>query len=271
MTFDALATLYAARPLRRAFGRSGAGTPVLMYHSVAENDANGRHPYFDLCTPPARFAEQVKALRDGSFHSVALAEAAGAARGAVAITFDDGYRDNFAAAWPVLKDHGFTATIFLVTDAVGTSFQGRPCLAWDEVRAMAREGVRFGSHTATHPELVHLGDAEIEREWKTSKQRIEQELGGTINTFSYPYAFPEADARFVARLRAILARLGYTCGVTTILGTARQGDDPMLLKRLPVSGRDDPALFAAKLEGAYDWLHGPQYWFKRAKGMARRS
>jgi peptidoglycan/xylan/chitin deacetylase (PgdA/CDA1 family) len=272
MSLDAIATLYAARPLRRLFGLSGrGGTPVLMYHSISDSAQDGRHPYFDLCTPPASFGAQVRALRERSFRSVPLTEARGAPRGSVAITFDDGYSDNLTAAWPVLKEDGFTATIFLVTDAVGGSFKGRPCLAWDDVRAMAREGAQFGSHTASHPELVRLGDAEIENECKISKQRLEDELHARVDLFSYPFAFPEADARFVARLRAILARLGYACGVTTILGTVRPDDDPFFLKRLPVSGHDDRALFEAKIEGAYDWMHGPQYLFKKARGLARRA
>ena len=76
---------------------------------------------------------------------------------AVVITFDDGFRDFYTAAFPVMQEHQFTATVFLPTAFIGEdrrSFKGAECLTWEEVRRLRRAGVQFGSHTVNHPRLV---------------------------------------------------------------------------------------------------------------------
>ena len=271
LRLDRLITLYLARPLVRRRGVP-VGWPILMYHSISDGGAVGAHAYYETNTTPGRFREQVRWLKDAGFHSVPLgAPAETAAQDkAVAITFDDGYRDSLTRAWPVLRECGFGATVFLATDYVGSSFKGRACLSWDEVRQGRREGIVFGSHTASHPELARLSDADVAHQWRASKDRIEQELGERIDLFSYPYAFPEACPAFVRRLRRILEDSGYARGVTTILGTVRDIKTEFFLPRLPVNSFDDNHLFRAKSEGAYNWLHNAQVLSKRVGRAIRR-
>jgi hypothetical protein len=92
-----------------------------------------------------------------------------------------------------------------------------------------------------------------------SKETLENELDCKVESFCYPYAFPEQDVRFKLTLRSHLEESGYKHGVGTILGVAREGDDTFFLKRLPVNSHDDGRFLRAKLEGAYDWLHRFQY------------
>jgi hypothetical protein len=66
----------------------------------------------------------------------------------------------------------------------------------------------------------------------------------------------------VEGLGRVLRRNGYRHGVTTIIGTTRERDNALFLKRLPINSLDDPDLFRAKLDGAYDWLRYPQYLYK---------
>jgi hypothetical protein len=94
-------------------------------------------------------------------------------------------------------------------------------------------------------------------------------LGELIESFSYPYAFPEPDRAFVGTLRSLLVAAGYQYGVTTILGRVRPGDDPLFLPRLPMNDGDDARLFHAKVAGAYDWIHAPQYAAKAIKARLR--
>ena len=164
------------------------------------------------------------------------------------------------------------ATVFLPTGFIGDSplkFKDRDCLAWRDVRELAEDGVAFGSHTVTHPQLAGLGPEAISRELDGSKQAIEDRLGRPVTCFSYPYRFPEEDGPFKSRLGALLHDAGYTHGVTTVIGRAGQGENPLFLKRLPVNSADDLALFRAKLEGGYDWLHRPQYISKKVKMLMR--
>jgi len=289
LRLDRLVTLGVVNPVRRAsaffpaqargYGSGRRTLPILMYHSISDDRQPGVAPYYRTVTTPRRFAEQMRLLQDCGWRGVSLAEGLAAwcglaedatAEKRVAVTFDDGFDDFRTAAAPILHACGFGATMFLPTayiseDASPRHFCGRDCLNWTEVRRLHAEGIEFGSHTFSHPRLVDLGWEEIEAEIALSKSEIEARLGHAITSFSYPFSFPQADTDFCGRLREILGRAGYRACVTTEIGCAGSGDDPYRLRRLPVNDDDDPALFAAKLGGDYNWLAGPQRAYKALK------
>lgn len=266
---DRLLSLRVARPLSRLCRPAGGRfLPILMYHSVSDDPEPGVHPYFRIATSPARFARQMEWLRQDGWAGVSLRaglqwlrEAPPAdPRRPVALTFDDGFRDFHDAAFPVLQAAGFQATVFLTTGFVARhgeerrALNGRECLTWSEARTLQAARIEFGSHTCSHPVLTALAADELERELADSKRVLEQELGGTVESFAYPYAFPGGQGAFVARLQAALRRAGYRTCATTRIGRAVRTTDPLCLPRLPVNQDDDHPLFAAKLAGAYDWL-----------------
>jgi peptidoglycan/xylan/chitin deacetylase (PgdA/CDA1 family) len=177
------------------------------------------------------------------------------------ITFDDGFQDFYANAFPILSRYCFSATMFLPTAHIGETtrtFKGVECLTWRQVRELGAAGIEFGSHTVTHPKLKSLTLKDLQYEIQCSKDAIEQELDGAVSSFAYPYAFPETDRAFTAMLRSQLQEVGYENGVSTIIGTAGPADDQLFMKRLPVNSFDDNRLLRAKLESGYDWLHGIQ-------------
>lgn len=207
----------------------------------------------------------------------------------VVLTFDDGYHDFYTSAWPILLEFGFTATVFLPTAFVDDPShpfpvgsyrllafqphgnQSRPCLSWQEVRELHSQGVCFGSHTVTHPQLHGMPWHEIKMELVDSKKALEDQLGIHVEDFSYPYAYPEADRPFCRRLAQALRECGYAHCVTTRIGSYARGEDVLSLKRLPISDADDLSLFRAKLEGCYDWLAVAQRLLKTLRRIARRS
>jgi peptidoglycan/xylan/chitin deacetylase (PgdA/CDA1 family) len=143
------------------------------------------------------------------------------------------------------------------------------CLSWQDVRSLRSRGVEFGSHTVTHAKLSELATPDIEWQLREAKVAIERETGDKVETFSYPYAFPEEKKEFVSNLRRMLADSGYTIGVTTKIGRASRGDCPFFLKRLPMSEHDDLLAFKAKLEGGYDWVHILQKASKHVASLLR--
>lgn len=272
----------------------------MMYHSISDERESG-HPYFWINTSPKRFTAHMKYLYDNNYHVISLAEAVelirspnpvaavvsnskretrNAKRGSsdpqsetrnpVVLTFDDGYQDFYTRAFPVIKQYGFTATVFLPTDFIGNSGPGLCCkqhLTWEEVRELAGQGITFGSHTCTHPQLHDVGREELKDELTRSRSVIEKEVG-SCGEFCYPYKFPDQDARFTSTLSETLTSLGYSCCLTTRIGVDHEADDLFGLKRIPINSGDDLIFFDAKLNGAYNWLYGFQ---SVVKGIRERS
>jgi peptidoglycan/xylan/chitin deacetylase (PgdA/CDA1 family) len=271
--------MVAAPLIKAGFFPGGAPTvPILMYHSVSDDPETGVSGYYRLATPPKTFRAQMQWLCDHGYRTIDLFEARDRLSNAgtnadrvVVITFDDGFRDFISTAWPVLESFSFVATMFLPTAFVGEQtriFNGRECLTWSEVRALHRAGASFGAHTVHHPVLYTLPWVRIREELRGSKQMIEDRLGISIDAFAYPYAFPQEDPQYVRGLLDELRNVGYRAAVTTAVGVARCGDDPLRLRRLPVNGADDDALFGAKMEGGYDWVAWPQLLARKARRLA---
>jgi peptidoglycan/xylan/chitin deacetylase (PgdA/CDA1 family) len=281
---DRLATLYCFYPLKKMkSSNEELRIPILMYHSISEDNENGVHPYYRTSTSPNIFAGHMKFLYENNYSVIDLNEAVcqlevsksikhstGKQMNFVVITFDDGFRDFYTQAFPILRKYGFVATVFLPTsfiDKKELKLKKKEHLRWDEVKQLHKNGIRFGSHTVTHPQLKLLKIDEIEYELKHSKETLEEKIGNVIDSFSYPYAFPEENKKFKTYIRDVLYKCKYKNGVTTRLGTATKKEDKYFLKRIPINSCDDFPLLRAKLENGYDWLHKPQYLFKLLEGL----
>ena len=154
---------------------------------------------------------------------------------AVAITFDDGLASFGRIAAPLLLEYGLPVTLFVVTDAVGSSnvWRGRQdagvpvqsLLDWEQLGALHEAGVRLGAHTCTHPRLTSLAGDAVEREIVASKQRLARELGVDAQTFAYPYGAVSSAARDV------VART-FHFGCTTRLAALASEEAPAMLPRL---------------------------------------
>jgi peptidoglycan/xylan/chitin deacetylase (PgdA/CDA1 family) len=247
--------------------------PILMYHGM-QQEVGGRHPYFETNTSRERFAAHMKFLHENGYTTVNLNEALESmmtgrnSEKRVVITFDDGLRDFYTHAFPILAEYNFKATMFIVSGLTANETvcaDGKEYMTWAEVREVHARGIQIGSHTVNHPELYSLGPKEVEYEVRQSKETIEDELGEAIQSFAYPYAFPEDDKKFTSHLQELLQTHGYENGVCTIIGTATADDNWFFMPRLPVNSHDDLRFLEAKLEGGYDWLHKPQYLFKMTK------
>lgn len=284
MRLDRFLSLHVFGPLMKGANfHKRIRIPILMYHSISDDSENGIHPYYRINTSPKIFAEHMKYLYENEYTVINLSDAVRLIESAsnppippspypptkyVVLTFDDGYKDFLEQAFPIVKRYGFPAMVFLPTkfiDNKGSGLRGKEHLNWNEVGILHGEGVIFGSHTMTHPQLQYLGRDEIQTEVRKSKEIIEDKVGAAVESFSYPYAFPEQDRAFTASFRTLLMDAGYKTGVSTRIGTVNRREDTFSLKRIPINLEDDIPLFEAKLEGAYDWFYTFQYGVKIIK------
>lgn len=172
---------------------------VLCYHAVSETWPAA------LSIAPDRFDEHLALLRRRGLRGVTFTEAATGAAGpdSVAITFDDAFRSVYAHAFPLLRRHGFPATVFAPTDFPdgrrplawdGTAQWGTGPHAgelepmdWDELGELAQEGWEVGSHTCSHPRLTSLGAAELRDELVRSRETCAARVGRPCTSLAYPY------------------------------------------------------------------------------------
>ncbi len=175
MRIDRQLTTAVFHPLQRAgIAATGFRLPILMYHSVSDDPENGVVPYFKTNTAPSVFRRQMRQVAREGYKTLDLMEAlrllsAGERppERTFIVTFDDGFRDFYIHAFPVLQEEGFTATMFIPTAFISDQrrrFKNTECLTWGEVREMRARGIGFGSHTVNHPKLVELSLAQVKNE-----------------------------------------------------------------------------------------------------------
>jgi len=278
---DRFLTLYFFHPfLSQKRTTADKKIPILMYHSISDDKENTFHPYYHINTTPTIFAEHMRFLSDQDYSVIDLKDLSKSfttynklTKKIAVITFDDGYRDFYTNAFSILQRYHFPATVFLPTASINDNrktFKDKECLTWAEVRELFNNDISFGSHTVTHPELSRLNHKDVEFEIRQSKKTIEDNLGETIDTFSYPFKFPDENKAFIKDLREILKRNEYSYGVSTRIGTTSIKDDIYFMKRIPINSDDDISLFKAKLDGFYNWLYQPQYLYKILKRKLQR-
>jgi len=232
--------------LARCAAAPGAGFRVLMYHAVGSAAADDALGIYSIA--PDLFAQQIAALADyDSASIVGLEEGLSATEPLrVAVTFDDGYRDNLYRAAPALQKHGIPFTVFVCTGFMRQDSGNY--LTPGELRELAAlPGVTIGSHGATHTPLTGLDARALHDELATSKAYLEDVMGRTVTVLSYPHGAVDR------RVRDAAAAAGYTIGACSRFGSNGPARDPLLLCRTDVLGIDSVRVFKQKLHGDWDW------------------
>jgi peptidoglycan/xylan/chitin deacetylase (PgdA/CDA1 family) len=261
--------------------------PILAYHRVCPLRYRKDMVYANVY--PAEFERQMAYVK-GRFDAITLTEyvrraAAGAITGdELCITFDDGFRDNYLYALPILRTYRLTATFFLVTRYIGAPHlfpwmkiddngkrdaAAHPSrwlpLTWDEVREMMDYGMEFGTHTHTHrASLSRMTQEEAEREIRDCTACYREHIGTDPHLFSFPHGttrdFDESHIR-------ILTAEGYRAAVTTSAGRNEPEQELFRLKRLIVYENDTLREFRKKVHGAYDVTGSLQQLWLRVVGV----
>jgi peptidoglycan/xylan/chitin deacetylase (PgdA/CDA1 family) len=186
--------------------------PILMYHHIGDQASW-------LYVDPNTFASQMDYLIGKGYSTVTLSDvvdhfASGKNLGAnpVVLTFDDGYRDFYSQAYPILRQKNLKATVFLITQLM----EGADYLTWEEARELAGNPlITIGDHSLSHRSLASLNEEDIKSEVLSSRDILQSQLHIPINVFSYPYGSSNQtvtkylqEGGFVA---AVTSSSGYSC------------------------------------------------------------
>ncbi len=220
--------------------------PILMYHHIAVPPPDADAIRRDLSVAPPDFEEQLRYLAKAGYHSISLRDliyhlAIGQRlpRKPIILTFDDGYRDNYTHAYPLLKKYGFGGTFFLVTAPIDQEHEEH--LSWDQVKEMSAGGMQFEPHTYTHPDLRGQPVDYVVWQIMASKEAAEERTGQTSRFFSYP------SGRYDQQVVDVL-RSAYFWGAVTInQDTQQSSQQPFELKRIRIRGSDTLEDFVQKL------------------------
>ena len=239
--------------MARTRGRADTtGLRILLYHRVSDDDD-------PLAVAPRRFREQMQHLAAEGYRVVDLIEALdllhtgrSPAR-TIGLTFDDGFADLAEHALPVLREHGFRATVFITTGVTDGRLafpwyeRQPPVLGWDEVVELDRAGtLRFEAHTVSHPSLLAVDDAGAQTEIRDCRAELEERLERPVSAFAYPAGL------FGERERRLVAEAGYTAAVSCEPGVNRPDSDRFALRRRQIDSRDRLLDFKAKIGGGHD-------------------
>ena len=245
--------------LRYAWWRGSVdyGRPrILMYHMIRGRLRDGR--FNKLRVDPREFERQLEWLVDNGWRFAFLSELdrkAGQPK-TVVLTFDDGYRDNYTTAHPLLLKYGAKATLFLVVDRFDRDWSTtkkahhdsgelmrEPKLTDAEVSEMLRSGAwELGAHTLTHALLPDLTDDEKHREIAGGKAELEATFGTEVSSFAYPFGI------FGNEDECLAGAAGYDYAVTTEAGISTDtSTEALRLKRVKISGKEGALGFSIRL------------------------
>lgn len=233
----------SSRAATTAGATAARGVPILLYHQIAAAPPGARNRA--LYVSPSRFRRQIDALAAAGYHAVTLAQVwrhwhhgGKLPRKPVVVSFDDGYANQYTAAFPVLRRHGWPGVLNLQLDRVGVAGG----LSRTRVRALLKARWELGDHTLTHPDLTTVGAGRLHDEVVRSKVRLEAEFGVAVDFFCYPYG--HLDAAVVQAVRDA----GFLAATTTVRGRAAASDDPFRLNRIIASGTATPRALVRRVD-----------------------
>lgn len=234
----------------REFFRRNYVLPIAMYHSVTPQAKDKNRLQVSL----KNFQRQMEFLKRNNYNVLRLEELVNligekkkVPPRSIVLTFDDGYKDNYQYAFPVLKKYNLPATIFIIVNEIGRPDR----LSWQELKEMQDSGlISIGSHCLGPEPLVNIDSLpQLEKEIFDSKVRLEEGLGEEVSLFSYP------EGRFNDKIKDLVIKAGYRLAVATSPGKKFANKDLFALKRLRISSTSNNLfVFWFETSGIYNFI-----------------
>lgn len=214
-----------------------SGIPVLMYHKIGDDKDNDAVIREDL------FREQMKFLKDNGYNPLTMDQlyeyvvnGAAVPEKPVVLTFDDGYADTYTIVYPLMKEYGFPATVFINPGDIGTR------LTWDQVREMHKNGITISNHGFQHVEMGQLSEEKQIENITKAQEALAKEVGIKNNPwFCYPYGDKNEFTDSASK------KAGIKMGMAMKSGWAHTGDNPYNILRVWVGNAVDIKHFEERI------------------------
>ncbi|MDD5432865.1 MAG: polysaccharide deacetylase family protein [Candidatus Omnitrophica bacterium] len=217
---------------------------ILMYHSVSPN----ANPKNRLAVREETFERQMRFLIENKYNLISLSELSDLIKKrirfpvkTVSITFDDGFKDNYTYAFPVLKKYKIPATVFVIVSEIERAQGDR--LSWSQIKEMQDSGlISIGSHSLTHRSLKSFAlEEDLKKQIIESKKLLEDKLSAPVDAFCYP------SGDFNPLVKRIVVEAGYKLAFGTYVNENSSDTDLIALRRMPVV-ESDKDLFILRLK-----------------------
>lgn len=203
---------------------------ILMYHYIRDYNRPDDPIGTNLSVSPSTFDQQMQWLKDHDYQTFSLSDFDKISRldpgtKAVILTFDDGYKDAYEHAYPILKKYGFIGVFYIIAGSVGDGAY----LTWDQIKELHQNGMIIGSHTISHPDLRNISDTELTSQLSGSRNLIKDHTGITTTDFCYPAG------KYNEQVIQKLQELGYQTATTVDPGLASQDSSLYELPRYRIT------------------------------------
>ena len=237
--------------------------PVIMYHRVIKDETEkGVHGTY---VTVEQFEEQMKYLKKKGYETVTFKDLLNNRykqrfdkdKKWIMLTFDDGYKDNYENAFPILKKYQFKGIIYILDGIEYNKWDVEnsenpekrfTLMNRDELLEMQNYGIEFGGHTCTHPRLTELSLEETKIEVINSKFNIEKTIGRELLSFAYPYGSLNEE------IKKIPKEIGYRFAVATDSGSIVFSDDLFEIRRIGIFPTNNLFNFKRKVSGKYNFI-----------------
>ncbi|MCX3065935.1 polysaccharide deacetylase family protein [Cetobacterium somerae] len=237
--------------------------PVIMYHRVIKDESEkGVHGTY---VTVEQFEEQMKYLKKKGYETVTFKDLLNNRykqrfdkdKKWIMLTFDDGYKDNYENAFPILKKYQFKGIIYVLdgieynkwdVDNPGNPEKRFTLMNQEELLEMQNYGIEFGGHTSTHPRLADLSIENVKSEIINSKSNIEKIIGRELLSFAYPYGSLNEEVKRIPQ------EAGYKFAVATDSGSIVFSDDLFEIRRIGIFPTNNLFNFKRKVSGKYNFI-----------------